>query len=118
MSDRVHALMDAMQATEPDPLLDRPAPESEREQLPSRHHPMLPTCELRNLAVPNTRDAFSPYVVGNASLVRGRVRCTSGHAATMAIPGARVARKARILSRESATKKGPSPPLPPLALIP
>jgi hypothetical protein len=79
--------MDCVQAPA-QPLVDRSSPDSPREQLPPRDHPVLPFPQPRNDPICITRAAFAPNGVVNAARVAG----TFDHAAMVGRLLARVTR--------------------------
>jgi hypothetical protein len=90
-----------------DPLLNRSRPDPQEDQLAPAHHAVLSSGQLPSHPVYVTRDAFAPDGVVNASLVSHDVDAEGPQRAC----GARK----RAFSRR---KRGSSPPVPPLALIP
>ena len=103
-----------VQPTAPDPLVNRSAPNPDREQLPAGNHPVLTIGQDSNRAIRSMSPAFAPYDGVNAGLVHrgGRLIVHTAQAA-----GGRRARGAlNVASLQR--KRDSSPPVPPLALIP
>jgi hypothetical protein len=55
MTDGVDPSVQAIEATHPHSLLNRPLPHPEPFQLPTRHHPMLPIGQLADSDIESTR---------------------------------------------------------------
>ena len=118
MSNGVHPLMQAVKPTALKASVDRASRYAKAHQLPARHDTVLLLRELSqttiNIGVRSSIRAFTTHIVVNARLVPGR----SGR-------GWHVADGASVLRNRGAPivpkvqrKGGPSPPVPPLALIP
>lgn len=122
MSSRIDPSMQLDEGPARDPPLNRTSGDPESLQLPAPHNPVLPARKVRNGPVDSdgpigrpvrflrAKSAFPTHGMGNALLV--------GHTAN-GPPRPRTC-GARFVPTPSlgARKKGPSPPLPPLALIP
>jgi hypothetical protein len=80
--------MDREQPAPPTPNLDRPAPHTGTEQLPSPNHTVLPSRKPSNRPIYSTRRAFATYNVVDALLVRGG----PGHTPMLAQASTQVAR--------------------------
>jgi hypothetical protein len=63
MADRVHALMDAVQAPGGNPVADRTPAESELEKLPTSDHAVLPMSERRDPPIPAACARFLIHVM-------------------------------------------------------
>jgi hypothetical protein len=114
VADRVDPTVNRMQPSLTQPPINSPPPHPNPKQLPPSHYALLAVGERRDRSIHIARPAFAPYDVVNAGLVR--------HRRIVPARNARGARALSILWVESiatgARKRGPSPPLPPLALIP
>lgn len=107
VADRVNAAPNRAQLTTPDPVLDCTAPHPEVQKLASRNEPVLTLREVTRTLVKRTRRTFSMSDMDNVRRV--------GHLANRRLPkrawGA-------LISANAQRKRGSSPPVPPLALIP
>lgn len=60
-ADHVDAAMDLVQRAAPQSTPDRIAGHAERQQLPSRHHPMLPLRQGSNRGLPGSMRQFGAH---------------------------------------------------------
>jgi hypothetical protein len=106
--------MDSVEPPARDPHIYRPARDPHGEQLTPRHQPMLPTRKPGQGMIDATRlirRAFTTHIVVNARLVG----LGGGH--TLHARGSGRA-GGTLDDTEAQRKRGSSPPVPPLALIP
>jgi len=107
MPDRVDPTVNGMQLRSLESPLDNTGTEAQVQELKTSHDPMLRLRQGRHRARQGTRAAFAPIVVLNAVRVGHR----DDREASRRAGGARNEAK-------GAGEGGPSPPVPPLALIP
>jgi hypothetical protein len=107
MPDGVDAPLNPAKASTGDAVLDRPSAHPKLQELLPADNPVLDLGELPNPVVDRTERGFSMHDMGNRRLVwHGANRSRSRRAG-----GAPIITK-------GARKRGSSPPVPPLALIP
>lgn len=107
MANRIRTLVHSVQLPAGKPPLDRTSSHTKLDELTPPHHPVLALRELGNQPVGGMKPPFSMHGMGNGGFVvhatdDRRLRRVGG------------ALKSAFLAR----KRGSSPPVPPLALIP
>jgi hypothetical protein len=117
MTYRIDPAVHQMQPPSSNALIDCSTPNSNREQLSPRHNPMLAVGQRRDRPIRPAKSALTPYGGVNADFTSGQL--LNGVPIEHAADDGRPRRVGGALNRaDLQRKRGSSPPVPPLALIP